>query len=75
MMKRQKIHHQNYSGSKGSRITKIPYSRRFFRPVFKCYIKGFREKASVLFPAQKSQYFSFLKYWLFFNRKNLTSIL
>lgn len=40
--------------------------------MFNYYAINFREKVLPLFQAMKSQYFMFLKYWLFFDTKNLT---
>jgi len=72
MIKHQQIHHFINNGSNSCQKTKIPYSHRFIRRMFKYFSYSFREKVLPLFRAMKSQYFKFLKYWLFFEKKNLT---
>jgi len=67
MMQRQKYHHLFFCGRTACLRNKFSNFRRFISEQLKRNPTIFKRKAFQLFNDAKSQYFIFLKYWLFFD--------
>lgn len=65
MMKCQIIHHRKIYRVY-TNLVKIYLPRHFIVFLHNRFKTGFKEKVVLLFRSTKSQYFIFLKYWLFF---------